>query len=525
MVGSHSSEEVQEDIKKRINEVTESPRKNAVLTIEVLQTFSPESKISLSEWKKDNIKWLKEHFGEKNVISSTLHLDETTPHIVSYVVPEKNGKLNCREILGGREKLQKLQDSYASKMEKHNLERGIKNSKSEHTTIKKYYSKVNDANANAFQLYKSLPKINNPPEKKLFQSKAKREEQINKWKKSYLKKYNLVCKNYGKNILENDVLRYENTNLKNSNSELLEKIERLEKMINFEEISKDDIKVLRKLDISKVAERLGFTGEVNPKENAIDLVNRVNNFGFQDSVVWLYHEFGQDYAASSVSEFMDVKKPERPFSPAENAIKQVVAKQLDALGCDKFRITIQSDTAKPFLPGKPGGKDSDEKFYSKSDIKNMIPYLRYENNQSKNIFITPMDENAFYILLDDSKISLKQLEDKGFKPCLYQKTSWNSSQAVFKISKDFDREKEVIPFFNKMNRSWGDEKITGLRHPFRLAGFRNMKEKHKKENGLRPFVEIQKSVNRFCDKCMDMIKSQFRSPEQKDHFPSSFRKP
>lgn len=155
----------------------------------------------------------------------------------------------------------------------------------------------------------------------------------------------------------------------------------------------------------------------------------------------------------------------------------------------------------------------------------MIPYLRYENNNDKNIFITPMDDNAYYILLDDSKISLKELEEKGFKPCLFQKTSWKSSQAVFKISKDFDREKEVIPFFNKMNKNWGDEKITGLRHPFRLAGFRNMKEKHKKENGLRPFVEIQKSVNRFCDKCMDMIKSQFRSSEQKDHFPSSFPKP
>lgn len=140
-------------------------------------------------------------------------------------------------------------------------------------------------------------------------------------------------------------------------------------MINYEDISKDDIKVLRKLDISKVADRLGFLGKINPKENAIDLVNRVNNFGFQDSVVWLYHEFGQDAAGAAASEFMNISKPERPFTPSENAINQVVSKQIDALGCDKYRLTIQSDTSKPSYLASPEERIQKKDFIQNQTLK------------------------------------------------------------------------------------------------------------------------------------------------------------
>lgn len=503
LIGSYSSEEVLDDIKKRISEITDKPRKNGVLTIEVLQTYSPNSKVSLPEWEKKNVEWLKNHFGEKNVISCVLHKDESTPHIVSYVVPEKNGKLNCREILGGREKLQKMQDSYANSMKSFKLQRGVKNSKAEHITVKKYYSKINNAEKASFSIKKELPKIKPPPEKRIFQTSKSRLDELEKWNSDYKKQYNNISRKFGKAYLDTQMLKMENDNLKEQNSNLLEKIGRLENMINYEDISKDDIKILRKIDITKVAERLNYFGEIKPKENAIDLVNRVNNFQFQASVEWLYNEFGQDVTGAEVANYVDVKKPERPFSPAENKIKNEVDKQLDALGCDKYRITLQSDNKKPFLPGK---FNNQENFYTKNDVKNMIPYLLYQNNQGMNVLITPMDENAYYILLDDSKLSKEQLEKNGYKPCLYQNTSWNSSQAIFKISKEnFDREKDVIPFFNKFNKRFGDEKITGLRHPFRLAGFRNMKEKHLRENGKRPFVELKLAINRFCTKCMEII--------------------
>lgn len=180
---------------------------------------------------------------------------------------------------------------------------------------------------------------------------------------------------------------------------------------------------------------------------------RVNHWSFQEATLWLFEEFGSIAAGSAISEFVNVKKPEIPLTQADKAISHEVKKQLDALGCDKYRISIIPESGKPYLPGKPAGKNSIESFYSKKDVENMIPYLRYENNQGKNIFITPMDDNAYYILLDDSKKSLEEIKACGLQPCLYQNSSWESSQAIFKISKDFDREKQVLPYFNEINQN------------------------------------------------------------------------
>jgi hypothetical protein len=72
-----------------------------------------------------------------------LHLDEATPHIHAYLVPlDEKGKLNCRALFGGREKLSKFQDSYALAMAPLGLERGIKGSRATHTEVKEYYAAV-----------------------------------------------------------------------------------------------------------------------------------------------------------------------------------------------------------------------------------------------------------------------------------------------------------------------------------------------------------------------------------------------
>lgn len=512
--GSHNSEDVISDIKSRIDEITKQPRKNAVLAIELLQTYSPDSKISLDEWVEENNNWNKKTFGEKNVISSVLHLDETTPHIVTYVVPEKDGKLNCRGILGGSAKLSQLQTSYATTVEKFGLERGKIGSKAKHKTIKQYYASVNSVDKiikNNKSKLDSLTLSSELPNPSFFESKQKYKEKLEELNKENIKLLNNIFKNNKKILLQNKELRekliMKEKEIKNLREENIKLDNTLESIAGEEEISKEDISVLRKLDISLVAQRLEYFGTIPKKFNAIDLVKQVNNFNFEESVNWLYNEFGSDNTGAIVANYVAVNKPERPFTKAENTIKNEVVKQLDSLGCDRYRITLQSDEVKPYLPGKPHGKNSEEFFYSREDIINMIPYLLVKNNSDKmNVLITPMDDNCYYILVDDCKKNLQELEENGFQPCLYQSTSWNSYQAVFKLPKEiYDREKEILPLFNMMNKQFGDEKMTGLRHPFRLAGFRNMKPKHLRDNGERPFVTIKKAINTFCQKCMDFL--------------------
>jgi FtsZ-binding cell division protein ZapB len=152
----------------------DKPRKNAVLAIEHLMAASPEAfqlkkgldpqtgKMTLTgptadieRWqafKKNCYKWLNDQYGKENIVNFTTHLDEQTPHIHAVVVPiDKKGKLNCREYLGGREKMRGLQDSFAQVHQELGLERGIKGSKANHGTVKQFYAHANE--------YKQAPSI------------------------------------------------------------------------------------------------------------------------------------------------------------------------------------------------------------------------------------------------------------------------------------------------------------------------------------------------------------------------------
>ena len=85
---------------------------------------------------------IKKH-GAENVISTTIHRDETTPHMAVYVVPiDSKGNLNAREFLGGRAKLSKMQTDFHDQVKDLGLERGLEGSKAEHTTIKDFYAEI-----------------------------------------------------------------------------------------------------------------------------------------------------------------------------------------------------------------------------------------------------------------------------------------------------------------------------------------------------------------------------------------------
>ena len=101
----------------------------------------------------------------------SLHRDETTPHLVAYVVPiDQKGKLNCKEFLGGRAKLNKMQTDFANQVKDLGLTRGKEGSKSRHTSIKEYYHDIN--NARDFSIKAETPK----PE--LLESKARYGEKV-----------------------------------------------------------------------------------------------------------------------------------------------------------------------------------------------------------------------------------------------------------------------------------------------------------------------------------------------------------
>jgi chromosome segregation ATPase len=95
------------------------------------------------------LKWAYKEFGKKNVLSAELHLDETTPHLHMMVLPETpEGRLSAKIVVGDRNRLSALQDSYAEALSPLGIDRGVKGSKAKHTSIRQYYtetSKIEEA--------------------------------------------------------------------------------------------------------------------------------------------------------------------------------------------------------------------------------------------------------------------------------------------------------------------------------------------------------------------------------------------
>jgi len=127
------------------NSIPEKRRKNAVLCIEHLITASPDwngwGTKKEEEFFKKSLEFLNKKYGKENVVACSIHRDETTPHLIVYVVPiDEKGGLNAKKWLGGRAKLSQTQTEFANEVKHLGLERGLENSKARHKTIQKYYS-------------------------------------------------------------------------------------------------------------------------------------------------------------------------------------------------------------------------------------------------------------------------------------------------------------------------------------------------------------------------------------------------
>lgn len=152
-------------------------QKNSVKAIEHLMTASPEYFQGIDRERKIQrfIKacgsFLENTYGRDNIVSASLHLDEKTPHLTAIVTPItvsklKSGKeikrLGAKKWLDGREKMMLLQDNFAESCKHLGLERGKRNSRAKHTTIKEFYNLMNEVEDNRKINYEA-PKIPTPP--------------------------------------------------------------------------------------------------------------------------------------------------------------------------------------------------------------------------------------------------------------------------------------------------------------------------------------------------------------------------
>lgn len=208
-------------------------------THEVMKTIVENKQ--LNNWCNDNLNWIKETFGEENLVSAVLHMDEKTPHIHATIVPIVTGErrkandsqtykkknLNdnrlCADDIMARNKLKHYQNTYAMAMAKYGLRRGIEGSEAKHISTTEYYRNIHLQNQqleqeknNKQSELKSIEK--NISSKKVIESftnaltgsKTKRLEQENEQMKSKLNTIN-TSNDREKKKLHESVSKLENT--------------------------------------------------------------------------------------------------------------------------------------------------------------------------------------------------------------------------------------------------------------------------------------------------------------------------
>ena len=106
--------------------------------------FEGKGQFAQNEYFGDALKWLKARHGAHNVVGWSIHRDESTPHMVAYVVPlDEAGKLNAKRWLGGRALLSRMQTDFADQVaQRHGLARGIEGSRAHHQTVKEWYAQA-----------------------------------------------------------------------------------------------------------------------------------------------------------------------------------------------------------------------------------------------------------------------------------------------------------------------------------------------------------------------------------------------
>jgi len=491
-------------------------RSDAVLMIDGFIGMSREdSSLNREKWEQDSVSFLKKEYGE-NLLYAVVHYDERTPHIHFGIKPIIDGVLDAKNFMN-KQRLSSLQSNYAEAMLKHGLERGEKGSNATHSTVKSFYTAL----ANAKSGLKVTPEL----------------MQTVKNSKTIKEAANAVLE-FSRGALDAQAVKITMLEATHDDAEqAVASFKGLQKEVKElkEKLSKEGISILREIPVKIVAESTNYTDDIDAKKhkNSIDFLMDTEGFNYNECLTYLVANFSSEEAQKTIKKYVkdnidpkcdirDATRAERDSgkikqSNQEKAITHKITEQLNALNAEKYRVTLMHETNSTFTLNQR--KNAEEHLYSKSEIKDpvIVRMLNVKNyKESRNIFVTPISSKHDYFFVDDmTPKSLKAVQKEGYTFSTIVESSPDNFQGVIKTTKGDYSKDELNAFFRALNDRYGDKKITGQIHPFRLAGFQNMKEKHEQENGRRPFITIHKAVDVVCDhakKQLEKLRNSFAAP-------------
>ena len=190
-----------------------------------------------------------------------------------------------------------------------------------------------------------------------------------------------------------------------------------------------------------------------------------------------------------------------------------VLSMVDALNAKAYAITLLDRS-------RANGRDrscnfihNNSKLFKRQDFDyDMLKALASQNLRNFDVFITPLDEHKFYILVDDMDAAgVERFKSSGFAPSVVIETSKNNYQMVVRVQKDFAVTGLVYKahaVFKHLNATYGATGMQGgVVHAFRVPMYYN-KKPGRNDYGVR-LAECTAGL--FCAKTADLI---INAPEE-----------
>lgn len=197
-------------------------------------------------------------------------------------------------------------------------------------------------------------------------------------------------------------------------------------------------------------------------------------------------------------------QPAAEMKPDHRAKVDAWRQQHRALQSPFYRITAKPRSADKKTINFGKQRNGGEIQYDAHQVEGLIPRLRQKNAMGYDIYVTPLDPNHHYLVVDDlTRDKLDELQrDTKLSPCLIQESSANNYQAIIKAQKQQRGDEQSIAndLVQRINRKYGDPKFTGVIHPFRMAGFAN-----KKPGRNNVFTRVIEAAGKVCDYASQLL--------------------
>lgn len=143
-------------VNQRIKDLGCRTKKDTVLLCSMVVSASPDffdgyPPEIIKEYFRMCYNFFARKYGEKNIVSAVVHMDETTPHMHLNLMPVLDGRLCCKKLFD-RTGLRNLQTDIYEEVGKHwGLKRGEQGSKTKHLDVAEYKAKKAEEKADELE--------------------------------------------------------------------------------------------------------------------------------------------------------------------------------------------------------------------------------------------------------------------------------------------------------------------------------------------------------------------------------------